>query len=114
MSNNSLNKSRYFLSFLLDNTTSKEQKQFILLNASKLQLQAIIEIIYNISKNHYIKITPLTKKTITSNLRIIKKLISTPRKLTPSKYKLLQKHYKIIYHILFIVKDIIFQALDHK
>jgi len=114
MSTRSLKKSKHFLSFLLDSNTTKVQKRYILSNTSKHQLQSIIEILYNISKNNFIKITPSTKKLFTSNLQIIKKLLSNPRKLTLSKYKLVRKYYQLVYHILFKVKDVILRALEYK
>lgn len=105
-----LKESESFFRFLLDSNTTKQQKEFLLLNLSQKQQQAIIEIIHNFLKNNYIKITPTLKKAIKQHHHLLIKFIS-PKSLS-LQYKLIHKHFKVIYLILSKGKDTILSVLS--
>lgn len=104
-------KSKSFFFFLLDPNVSREQKHYLLLNLSKLQVQAITEVLYNITKNRYIKLSPSLQKKLKRNEKLIKKLLSQPQTRLLEKRRLIRKHNHLIYQIISDAKDIIFQAL---
>lgn len=112
MQPNYLKKSKLFFLFLFDSNTTEEQKRFILLNLSKNQYKSIIEILYNLVENKYVKIPPSLQKTIKQNYRLLNKILSTKK---PSdRFKHIQKHYKLIYSVLFKGKYILFQVINFK
>lgn len=100
----------HFFKFILDKNTPKNQIIFILLNLSRLQLQGISEVLYNIVKNKYIKLSPSLKRLIKKHESLLKTFISSFNKNFTLQRKLLASKYKQIFNILHQVQDIISQT----
>lgn len=109
MLNSYLKQNINFFRFLLGESSTREQKKLILINISKTQLLSIIEIIYNLLKNDYIKKSSALKQVIKKYNVMLIRFISLSRTL---QLKFIRKHFKIIYLILSKAKDIIFLALS--
>jgi hypothetical protein len=106
-----LQKTHSFFTFLLDSNSSKQQKRFILQNLSKIQLQSIIEILYNLFQNKNIQYSP-------GLVKVIKKHQSTfDRLFTSKKYSIhrrfIKKHYHLIFRVLYKAKPVISQILEY-
>lgn len=106
-----LKRNNSFFLFLFDSNTSKAQKQFLLTNLSKTHLQSIVEVLYNISNNRYIKLPPPLQKVTKQNHSLIQHF-SSSKALTQKKL-IIKRHYRLIYHILVGAKDIIFQVIEN-
>lgn len=106
-----LKESKYFLLFLIDPSSSKQQIHFLLSNPSKTHLKAIIEILFNLLENQHLKLSVPLKKFISQNKKLLSNLTS-PQKSLLYRRKLLQTHYKIIYHLLVKAKSSINLAIN--
>lgn len=107
-----LKQSNLFFLFLFDSNSTKEQKRFILRNLSKTQSQAVIEVLYNLSKNKHIQLTTSLRRFINQSQHLFSKI---PTSKNYSKHlKFIQKHYRTIYIVLSKSKNIILQALKLK
>jgi hypothetical protein len=110
MSNAYLQRSYFFLRFLLDFNSTKLQKRFILQNLSKYQLQSIIEILYNLFLNKNIKYSQSLTKIIKQHQNIFNKLFLSKRYSTHKKF--IKKHHKIIFNVLYKAKGVIEKILS--
>jgi hypothetical protein len=110
MSRRYLQKSNSFLIFLLDSNTSSQQKKFILQNLSKLQLQSIIEIIYNLFQNKNIQYSPTLEKLINRHQTTFNKLFRSKKFSIHRRF--IKKHYHLIYSVLLKASAVISQILN--
>lgn len=110
MSRRYLQKSHNFFNFLLDSNTSNQQKQFVLQNLSKPQLQSIIEIIYNLFQNKNIQYSPTLEKLINQHQTTFNKLFRSQKFLIHRRF--IKKHYHLIYSVLYKAKAVISQILN--
>jgi hypothetical protein len=110
MSRRYLQKSDNFFKFLLDSNTSSQQKQFILQNLSKPQLQSIIEILYNLFQNKNIRYSPTLEKLIKQHQSTFNKLFRSKKFLIHRRF--IKKHYHLIYSVLYKAKAVISQFIN--
>lgn len=105
-----LQKSYYFFIFLFDSNTTKEQKRCVLQNLSKYQLQAIIEVLYNLFKNKNIKYPLSLKKIINQNRSSFKEILTSKKQTVHRDF--IKKHYRLIYFVLSKAKSVILQVIE--
>lgn len=105
-----LQKSYSFLFFLLDSNSTKEQTRFLLQNLSKYQLQAIIEVLYNLFRNKNITLPPSLEKIIRQNQHLFDKVFTYKNYSIHRKF--IQKHHRLIHLVLSKAKPLIIQVLE--
>ena len=108
---NIIGRNQHFFNFIFNSKTPKGQIQHIFLNPSLLQLHAISEIIFNVLRNSYIKLTPSIKKHIKDKHNLLIKFITNSKNYKIQR-QILKTNFKTIFHILLKLKDIILQASD--
>lgn len=112
MASKSLKKSKYFLLFLFDTNTDKNQIKYSLIHCSQVHAHAIVEVIHNLLINQYIKIPSSAKSLIRSHRKLLERFVATRKKKLIFQHIFLNKHFRLIYQILNRVKQLIIQALD--
>jgi hypothetical protein len=105
MKSNSVRNSELFFLFLLHSDTTKEQKYYILLNLSKKQFQALVELLYNLTQNNHIKVSGGLKQILKQHSNLLKKITSVRSVKEYKKY--IKKNYRSIYKILSKTKTVI-------
>ena len=104
--------SKFYFHFLFDKNITKKQVQSILTNPAHTHLESLIEIIYNLLENKYIKLTPSLKNTIKKYNIILKKFVKTTTKSLLIQKKILKKHFRLFYYIIRQSRKFILLALD--
>lgn len=106
-----LKRSKSFFEFIFDRYTPKKQIRFLLCNPTHLQLQSIIEVVYNLEQNNFIKIPSLVRRKIKDNKRIVSGFTSSKKQLEKAE-KILNKHFRFIFFLLYKSKQLILRAID--
>jgi len=108
-----LKQGKSFFNFIFDKNTSKEQIRFILCNPTPTHLQSIIEVVYNLLENNFIKVPLSVERKLKQHSHFLSTfiLLKERKKLTLPK-KILRKHFRLIFFILYKSKKLISRALD--
>lgn len=105
-----LKQSRSFFNFILDRNTTKKQIHFIFLNLAHIHVESIIEIVYNLLENKYIKVLPSLKKVIKRYKKNLLKFTTSLTKSLSIQKSLLKKNFRLFYFLIRKSKNIILLA----
>ena len=108
-----LKQSKPFFNYIFDKNTPKEQIRFILCNPALTHLKSIIEVVYNLLENNFIKIPLSVKRKIKQYKQFINHFVDLKekKKLRLAK-KVLRKHYRLFFFLLYNSRKLISQVLD--
>lgn len=105
-----LKRFKCYLQLLLDKRTKPDQRFGLLYTANVEQIAAVVEIIHNIIFGT-IESTTVLRQKVKKGEKVLKRLTSSKRA-SQSQSIIVRKHYRLIAHIIVLVKNSVISLLS--